>query len=363
MNDAPDSGRAARAVDVAREPAAAPVPTSGAWGTGPVVRDCPDERVRDAHGVPTGGLTAVPWAAVGAFVVLAFGLAWLVAIPLWMHRPMTMTSMTDQLWFQVTGAVMMATPVAAALICLFVFKIPPAGRRLAALGLTLPHRVWRFVAYLVLAAYLPVVVSGLIVAHGVAFGLADYDLSRWTQPVAPGVSVTLQTQVLLQLALFPLGVIVNAILALGEELGWRGYLTTVLRPLGVWPTVLITGAIWGLWHSPLLLLGYNYNLRDWRAPVLMMVACMAIGAVLGWLRLSSGSVWPAVFAHAGLNGSAGITLMFFAQPMDAHNLVWCGPLGVLAVVVWAEVIILGLLAARVRARRAARRVSAAPTTA
>lgn len=38
------------------------------------------------------------------------------------------------------------------------------------------------------------------------------------------------------------------IYALGEELGWRGYLHDALRPLGKLRQMVILGVIWGLWH-------------------------------------------------------------------------------------------------------------------
>src|SRR5699024_7537754 len=58
---------------------------------------------------------------------------------------------------------------------------------------------------------------------------------------------------------------INLIPALGEEIGWRGWLTPQLLPLGVVPTIIITGIIWGLWHTPVLLLGHNYpQLPGWQ---------------------------------------------------------------------------------------------------
>lgn len=36
--------------------------------------------------------------------------------------------------------------------------------------------------------------------------------------------------------------------ALGEELGWRGYLQDALRPIRPWPRWLLLGLMWGVWH-------------------------------------------------------------------------------------------------------------------
>ncbi|HEV3029866.1 MAG TPA: CPBP family intramembrane glutamic endopeptidase, partial [Planctomycetota bacterium] len=53
-------------------------------------------------------------------------------------------------------------------------------------------------------------------------------------------------------------IVPNSIAAFGEELGWRGFLHRALEPLGFWRSSLLIGAIWGLWHAPIILLGHNY---------------------------------------------------------------------------------------------------------
>lgn len=41
-------------------------------------------------------------------------------------------------------------------------------------------------------------------------------------------------------------------------------------------------------------------------------ALVALGEELGWLRLASGSVWPATIGHAALNAVAGLPLLLLA---------------------------------------------------
>lgn len=43
----------------------------------------------------------------------------------------------------------------------------------------------------------------------------------------------------------------------------------------------------------------------------MVGGCVAWGVLLGWLRLRSASLWPAVFAHGALNASAGMFVWFY----------------------------------------------------
>ena len=103
----------------------------------------------------------------------------------------------------------------------------------------------------------------------------------------------------------------NALAALGEEAGWRGWLLPRLLPLGLLPALLVSGVIWALWHAPLILLGYNYaGAPGWLALLCMTGLCIPMGAVLAWLRLRSGSVWTAALSHGAFNAGAGVMLMF-----------------------------------------------------
>jgi membrane protease YdiL (CAAX protease family) len=54
------------------------------------------------------------------------------------------------------------------------------------------------------------------------------------------------------------GPTINGIFGFGEEFGWRGYLLPKLIPLGKIKAYIILGVIWGLWHAPLIVVGFNY---------------------------------------------------------------------------------------------------------
>jgi membrane protease YdiL (CAAX protease family) len=70
------------------------------------------------------------------------------------------------------------------------------------------------------------------------------------------------------------GVSINAVVALGEELGWRGLLLTEVRPLGWWRANLAIGLAWGLWHAPLILFG-ALNYPGYRAAGVAMMILFA----------------------------------------------------------------------------------------
>jgi CAAX protease family protein len=91
--------------------------------------------------------------------------------------------------------------------------------------------------------------------------------------------------------------------AVAEELGWRGFLLPRLMRsgFGELQALATTGVVWGVWHAPLIVRGYSYPLHPYVGPILMVVFCVLMGTVIGWLRLASGSVWAAAAAHASVN--------------------------------------------------------------
>jgi membrane protease YdiL (CAAX protease family) len=105
------------------------------------------------------------------------------------------------------------------------------------------------------------------------------------------------------------------------------------------PAILISGVIWGLWHAPLILLGYNYgDTPGWLALSAMIGMTIVIGAVFSWLRIRSESVWPAALALGAVNAAAGFSLVFVMagetfSPLKATILGWTGWLVPLVLVI------------------------------
>ncbi len=134
--------------------------------------------------------------------------------------------------------------------------------------------------------------------------------------------------------------ILNGIFTFGEEFGWRGYLLPKLMPLGGRKAVLISGVIWGIWHWPIIAMGHNYGLdypgAPWLGMLLMVVFCVAAGALLSWVTLRGGSVWPAVIGHAAINGIAAIGMLFIlGQPSPLLGPAPTGIIGMIAFIALA----------------------------
>ena len=107
--------------------------------------------------------------------------------------------------------------------------------------------------------------------------------------------------------------------ALGEEIGWRGFLVPHLAKLGSYTaTSLWSGVIWSLYHYPLLLWS-NYNSAGpkWFSLLCFTVMIVSSCFVFTWLRLKSGSLWTGVVMHASHN--LFIQIIFTPLTFDTGN--------------------------------------------
>lgn len=136
-------------------------------------------------------------------------------------------------------------------------------------------------------------------------------------------------------------VIVGAILGIpaywGEEYGWRGYLLPKLLGLGTFRAIALHGVIWGLWHAPIIAMGYNYPGHPVLGILGMTIFSTLMGAVYAWLYYASGSIFVPSLAHGFLNQGAAYAFMFTAS----HHPLLAGPLGLVGLVVLA-LLVLGL---------------------
>lgn len=245
------------------------------------------------------------------FVAIAFGLAWLIWLPLWID-PRHLAAPWAR-WLMAAG---MLAPACGTLAATRVVERPAdivaaTGLRLRPAATVLP---WIAAAWVVT----PLLVLGAL-ALGAALGVAPLDFRG-----APGLRHALEAspagvRALAKLsagrllavqvaAACVIGPLVNAPVVFGEEWGWRGYLVPRLARHGHATALIGSGVVWGLWHAPLIVLGHNYPGHPFVGPLMMVAFCVAVGSVLGHLRLVSGSVWPAVVAHGSLNALGPVVL-------------------------------------------------------
>lgn len=126
---------------------------------------------------------------------------------------------------------------------------------------------------------------------------------------------------------------VNAFFALGEEVGWRGYLYNLLGSRPSLRNTVVIGAIWGLWHaSAIALLGYNYQVNRLLGAALFTLLAITITYPHLLLVTASSSVIPASSLHGAFNALWSLTIVA-SNLLPEQREVLLG-LGVLGIATW-----------------------------
>jgi len=247
------------------------------------------------------------------FLLIAFSIAWvLFSVPLAFKNDPAAYPISIQVCFALA---MWAPGIAAIVTTLFVEKQPFRTLRLNTLG---PKRFY------LAAWFLPplITLAALGVTLLIRTGTFDPDLSTMREMLAqvpagtdlPAVELLVAVQLAFAILLAPF---INVLFALGEELGWRGFLLPKLMPLGQWKAILLSGAIWGFWHAPTTLLhGYNFPQHPYLGILVMTVGCTLLGVIISWLYLSTRSPWVAALAHGSLNAAPGLAVFFLKPGFD-----------------------------------------------
>lgn len=206
---------------------------------------------------------------------------------------------------------LMWSPGIAALLTCWIRGIP-----LAFLGWKWGEWRWQWLAYLTplayaLVAYLVIWSTGLG-----AFGNPEFiskmpETMGWTNasPAVATIGFFLLTATV--------GMVASLSRALGEEIGWRGFLAPALAGrVGFTGASLITGVIWGAWHIPgLIFTDYNGGTPPAYAITCFMVMVIASSFIMTWFRLRSGSLWTAALIHASHN----LFIQAFFTPITAST--------------------------------------------
>jgi uncharacterized protein len=123
--------------------------------------------------------------------------------------------------------------------------------------------------------------------------------------------------------------------ALAEEIGMRGYLQPRLMSLGRTRALLVVGLVWATWHMPL----YYFVAKLFPVGNVLLFVPLFYGTIVaasfffGYLRIYTGSTWPASIAHS-VHNTAWSTLGAFTVTSSPVlvNLYLVGDYGILILI-------------------------------
>ena len=254
------------------------------------------------------------------FLAFAFGIAWATGLVInltggLVNSPVIVPSLNLTLALVLLATIYMWAP---ALANIFTRLITREGFH----NLLLWPKLKRGWPYWLAGWFLPAILTilGIVIYFAILPGQFDPNfttlqtqLNRAAAQTGAAVPVKAQTYffIVTAQAVF-LAPILNLLAVFGEEFGWRAYLQQKLAPLGTRKALLLVGLIWGVWHWPIILMGYEYGFDYWGAPVvgplLFLFFTVALAIFFGWLVIRGGSVWPSVLAHGAINGIAALGL-------------------------------------------------------
>lgn len=130
---------------------------------------------------------------------------------------------------------------------------------------------------------------------------------------------------LLQLLVAPL---LNILIFIGEEVGWRGFLYPNLISIYGKKGLVFGGLIWGVWHTPMIYFyDLNFGKNHHLGLIFMIVFCVLAGIILQYIYEKSNSIYSVALMHGMLNVSG--TFIFFFSVTEEHRFFIDGGTGVI----------------------------------
>jgi len=128
--------------------------------------------------------------------------------------------------------------------------------------------------------------------------------------------------------------------ALGEELGWRGYLQKEWAPTNSLFPFLVIGVIWGWWHLPGILIGHNYpDYPLLGGVVLMPIVTILFSVAFGVAFNKKCVIWVPVIFHGAVNISAemsNIGLVEASINRPVNDFIWTALWLLGALILWKK---------------------------
>jgi membrane protease YdiL (CAAX protease family) len=124
--------------------------------------------------------------------------------------------------------------------------------------------------------------------------------------------------------------------AIGEEIGFRGYLLQrTVQLCGPWRGLALQAFLWGAWYAPVILLSRANASGGVVASATFVVTCLLLGAVLGCLRIVAASITPSSAANSLLTLGAGLPFLLHDIDVGLPTAIYepCGWLPMLLILI------------------------------
>jgi len=211
---------------------------------------------------------------------------------------------------------MLAVGVATVLTCVF------TRRNLASLGWDWGSWKYQWISYLLplgiaMVAYVIIWVSGTGEWYDADFvqqKMQDYNLAGWNEESVIAFHLVLTATY---------GFILLLPSALGEEIGWRGFLVPELAKFMSFTNVALTsGLIWSMWHWPLIFMGLygNDGTPLYYQLCFFTLFIISNAVIMTYLRFKTNSLWTAVIFH--MSGNVFLQKAFAPLTIETDSSAW-----------------------------------------
>ena len=287
------------------------------------------------------------------FVAVTYAIAWIIAIPASIYYKKN-PGMGGTSVFKVAAMIMMFAPLVSVFITTRDLKVVNWKPKFKG------NVKWIIFAFIIPAV---VVAAGAVLFYIIFPDLFDTTGSYLTKSgedmgvdlmaQLESMGLTLNMYVAFSsLSIFLYGGLINMLFAVGEEAGWRGFLYPELKKkYGRIKTWIIGGAIWSVFHFPIMLIaGYEYGTDYLGAPILGLIVftvnCIFNGIFNEIIYDKTKCIWyPALF-HGVFNAFANIPFNYWNVNSDgkAERLMILGP-GVNGIIGMIPMVIIAVIVA------------------
>jgi membrane protease YdiL (CAAX protease family) len=216
----------------------------------------------------------------------------------------------------VWGLIRMYMPAAAMMVILFKNRVGIRATIAKYMNINMKNLLW-----FIIGPSFVLLSIGLYIVLASPTGIVSFEsmfsriLNSTTSSITPTQVSPSKLVMIILISGYFASITTNSFFAFGEELGWRGYLYSALNadnaPVR---TGLIIGVIWGLWHTPIVIIPSISNIMEGLMHLFFYTLWIIVISIsLNLIRLWSNSILPTISLHGGLNALWGLTILLSPQ--------------------------------------------------